>query len=161
MILFFYGLAGAGKSFVGRHIADNLGIPYYEADELLTDEMKQAIITGQPITQEMVDKFMLVIISFIKNLLATGINDFVISQALYRIKNRAQIAHEFPNIQFIEVTASDEIIFDRLAKRNDWVSTQYAKEMQRHFQRSDDSLCIRNDQDGTSHLDMQVGLVIK
>jgi len=51
--LFFYGVAGSGKSFVANLVGDLAGWHVYEADDDISDAMKLALAEHRPFTVEM------------------------------------------------------------------------------------------------------------
>ncbi|HSB94870.1 MAG TPA: hypothetical protein VLC91_00365, partial [Spongiibacteraceae bacterium] len=60
--LFLFGLAGGGKSYVGNLIGRLAGWRVYDADDDLTDEMKQALAEHRPFTPPMRDRFFEIVI---------------------------------------------------------------------------------------------------
>ena len=60
-VLFFFGLAGAGKTYVGQVAGEHLGWPVYEADTDLLEEMHTAIREKTLFTDEMRAKYFAVV----------------------------------------------------------------------------------------------------
>ena len=134
MLIILFGLAGAGKN----HIAQILSSPPYDyyfcdADTALTQEIKLAIQTKTPFTQQMRDNYTDVIIKKISELQPSHPN-LVITQALYKEKNRKVLLSHFPDAKFIWVTSLPALINNRLKQRKDWVDEEYANLLQKDFE---------------------------
>lgn len=145
MIIIVFGLAAAGKNYVGKVIAKYFDCHYEDADQWLLDEMKQCILAKQNFTIPMLSEFTNKVIGNIKNL-KQKYSNLVISQAFYRSDNREAILKNFPNedLIFIQVNASDEVILERLKRRGDWVCPEYAAGMRKYFEEMDNALVINN-----------------
>jgi len=143
MLLILFGLAGAGKTFVGRFLADHYGFHHEDGDQWLTIEMLAAISNKKPFTQEMRDRFTGEVVKHIASL-NTEYTDVVISQALYKQKNRDQILKKFPHAIFVQVDASDDVIFSRLIARSNEVDPKFANVIRKNFERMDVSFTIHN-----------------
>ena len=50
---FLFGKAGAGKNYVGDFMQAHFNVTHFDADKLLTDEMKDFIANGKQFTQEL------------------------------------------------------------------------------------------------------------
>lgn len=93
-----FGEMGSGKSFQGQRLATQLGVPYFEGDEFLSEELKARVSRANPLTVGDVNKF-------VKEGLIPGIlhlthanRDFVISQALYARVHREQVARALESV---------------------------------------------------------------
>lgn len=158
MIVIVFGLAASGKTYLGRLISRHFGYHHEDADGWLTESMKQCIADGTLFTFEMLDDYTEKIIANIEELQKDH-SHIVITQALYRTKNRDVIKDYFTNhpegkqdIVFLQVEAEDEIIYQRVVDRGDWVSPEYAKENRVWFQAMEDAFVIRNEGSGDDHL---------
>ena len=149
MLMILFGLAGAGKTYVGKLLAKNFDLHFEDADDWITEDMRAAIEQGQPFfSEKMRDDFTKVMIANIKQLLKKGHKNIVIAQALYRQKNRVQILDAFPDAIFAHVDASDEIIMQRLVARGGKVNLEFADLIKEHFELMPGSLVINNNEDG-------------
>ena len=52
MILIVMGVAGCGKSTIGRQLAERLGWPFYDGDDLHPAANVEKMRQGQPLTDE-------------------------------------------------------------------------------------------------------------
>lgn len=141
MLLILFGLSGAGKNFVGSILEKEFGYYYWDADSEILAIMKQQILQKQVFTQDMRDEFTNNIIYKISELKKNHQN-IVISQALYKIKNRDQIALRFPDAKFIQIISSAENIGNRILQRNDWVDQEYAAKINAHFENQQESCAV-------------------
>ena len=46
------GVAGVGKTTVGRRVADELGLPFHDADDFHSEESRRKMAAGIPLTEE-------------------------------------------------------------------------------------------------------------
>lgn len=149
MIIIVFGLAAAGKTYVGKLISKYFDFYHEDADQWLTLDMKEYVQEEKIFTLGMLDDFTSNIIMNIEKL-ATIHKNLVISQALYRTKNREVIRDHFQDrdVVFLHIDADDEVIYQRLVKRGDWVMPDYAKAMRHFFQSMDNAIKINNNQNG-------------
>src|SRR5690606_4548719 len=56
-LLVLFGIPGAGKTYVGRVLAADFGFHFRDVDQDLPDEMREAIVNKQPVTDAMRDAF--------------------------------------------------------------------------------------------------------
>jgi len=133
MLIFLFGHPGVGKNYVGETLASHLGFYFWDADLALTTNMQSYIANKQVFTQEMRDNFVQIIIKNTGELLKKH-PDLVIAQALYKEKNRRQLAAAFPEALFIWIKASRKNILTRLKLRNNAVDQSYAEKVQSQFE---------------------------
>ena len=132
-LLFFFGLAGSGKTFCGNLISARLGYHCYDLDADCTPAMRAAISEGQPFTDEMRDEFFTIVSGRIRELRETH-QKVLVMQAAYKERHRAFVASEHPGVALVWVDAPDELITQRLQARGDAVSAEYATKIRANFQ---------------------------
>jgi len=132
-LLFFFGLAGAGKTFCGNLISERLGYFCYDLDADCTSEMRQAIAEGMPFTDTMRDEFFEIVSQRIGELRQKH-PKVLVMQAAYKERHRAFVASEHPGLALVWVDAPDELIRRRLQARGDTVSAEYATKIRANFQ---------------------------
>ncbi len=149
IIVIVFGLSATGKSYIGKILQTYFNFYYEDADIWLPEEMKDYVHQKKLFSLEMLDNYTNIIISKIKNL-SQAHPKLVISQALYRQKNREQIQHFFSSqkVIFLQVDADENIINQRIIDRGDWVDLDYAKEMRSYFQPMSDAKIITNNDNG-------------
>jgi gluconokinase len=131
--LFFYGVAGSGKSFVANLVGTLAGWYVYEADDDISDAMKLALAEHRPFTDEMRDEFF-TRISLKINQLQKQYPQLAVSQAVYKQKHRDYLQCQMPTMEMICVTASDQCIFDRIKGRNRGISHASAQALRADFE---------------------------
>src|SRR5687767_12930795 len=134
MLIFLFGHPGVGKNYVGDVLEQHFDYYFWDADLALTTEMKEYIHKKQIFTQEMRDQFVQIIIKEIAKLLETHKN-LVVAQALYKEKNRKQLAKIFPDAKFILIQAQSDNIIARLKRRNNTIDQAYAEMIQSQFEK--------------------------
>ncbi len=132
-LLFFFGLAGAGKTFCGNLISERLGYHCYDLDADCTPIMREAIATGTPFTDVMRDEFFGIVSRRIGEL-KQRYSKVLVMQAAYKERHRALVASEHPGLALVWVDAPDELITRRLQARGDAVSAEYATKIRANFQ---------------------------
>ena len=133
MLLILIGLSGSGKNFVGEILAREFDFYFWDADIDIPQNMREQIYKKEFLSQKMRDEFTENIIRKIAELKIKH-PKLVISQALYKERNRHQIALAYPDAQFIHVVSNKKNINDRLQQRNNWVDQTYADKISMHFE---------------------------
>jgi gluconokinase len=132
-VLFLFGLAGSGKTFVGELLGRLSGRYVYEADQDLTPAMTGAIATGAPFTDAMRDEFFLIVATRI-NELRRAHRNLIVTQATYKQRHRDLIKAQVEHAAFIHITALDSIVIERLISRGDNITPEYATVMRANFE---------------------------
>lgn len=143
-LLFFFGLAGAGKTFCGNLISERLGYYCYDLDVDCTPSMREAIATGTPFTDTMRDEFFGIVSHRIGELKKKH-SKVLVMQAAYKERHRALVAAEHPGLALVWVDAPDELITRRLQARGDAVSAEYATKIRANFQPPSEGPRLVND----------------
>jgi gluconate kinase len=133
-IYFFFGRSGAGKSFLGNYLQEKYQFTHFDGDSILTKKMRELIIEEEKFTQEMVDEYNQNLIENIQQLYLTSNKNVVISQGLYRNKNRLEIHQQFPDIQWILIHADAPLCAERVAQRKNHVTAMYANKISHLFE---------------------------
>lgn len=133
MLVVLFGLAGAGKTYVGKFLGEKSNFYFWDAGEALTDEMKERICEKRSFTQAMRDRYFTIVIERMK-LLCAEHEHVVVSQAFYKNKNREQVLSTFPDCLFIQVSIEFKILLKRLRERNNSVDEDYANKISINFE---------------------------
>ncbi len=166
MIVIVFGLAASGKTFVGKTLAKHSSFHHEDADHWLSQEMKEYIAQKKLFTLEMLEWFTNKIITNTEKL-KEKYENIVITQALYRQKNREAIKQYFGSkgdVIFLQMEAEDQVIYQRLVKRADWVFPEYAESMKQYFEPMKEAQIIRNNKEGEEEIVLQLkkyGLLLK
>lgn len=155
MIVIIFGLAAAGKTYIGKILSNYFDFYHEDADLWLTHDMQDFVKEQKHFTLNMLEDFTQNIIHNIEELKKQDKN-IVITQALYRSQNRDTIKQYFlakkQKLLFIQVEANDEVIHQRLVTRGDWVLPDYAVSMRKFFQPMPDAITINNNQIGENSI---------
>lgn len=143
-VVFLFGLAGAGKSYCGVLLAERLGYACCELDEHLTPAMQQAISEKRSFTEEMRDDFFTVVQDVIAQRLSTGMPTIFI-QAAYKERHRQMLKAAHPTLEFVCVSAPDNVIEQRLKGRSNGVGVEYAATIARNFEAGSTDRVLLND----------------
>ncbi|MDI1353116.1 MAG: shikimate kinase [bacterium] len=133
MLVILFGLSGVGKTYVGQVLSQCKSFFFFDADELLTDEMKECIANKKSFTQEIRDRYFLLLIDKL-TLLCSKYKHVVVSQAFYKNKNREQVLAVFPESLFILIESDLKSIMKRIALRQGVVDEEYAKKISSEFE---------------------------
>ena len=133
-ITILFGKAGSGKSFIGEYLQNHYHCLHFDADQLLTDEMKKYIRLEKQMPVELIDEYMEILKRKIRDFYQTQTIPLIISQAMYRNKNRLSLLQEFPQLKFIWVTADEKVCYERIKQRNNSITVSYAEKMSLLFE---------------------------
>lgn len=133
MLLYLYGLSAAGKNFVGHVLEDSFGFTFYDGDWDLTDELREAVRTKQPFTDDMRDRYYAIIVRRLAELRAS--NPFLVfGQATFKERHRQQILAAHPDTIFVLITADLSLRMGRLQRGNNPVTADYAQRIDQFFE---------------------------
>ncbi|MEK6734052.1 MAG: AAA family ATPase [Pseudomonadota bacterium] len=159
MIIIVFGLAAAGKTYVGKFLNKHYGFHHEDGDHWLSTDMQQYVHEKKLFTMDMLEDFTVNMIANIEKLKENH-NYLVITQALYRKKNRDTIKSYFESknekVIFLQVEADDEVIYKRLVDRGDWVFPEYAASMRQFFESMETAQVIYNNEDGEENISKQI-----
>lgn len=162
MIIVIFGLAASGKTYIGKILSKNFNFHYEDADQWLSEEMHLFIEKRKIFSLKMLEDFTKIIIANIEKLSKIYPN-LIISQALYRQKNREQIQQYFLSepINFIQITANNQTINQRLLERGDWVNSNYANDIHKFFEPMPNVQVIENNNYGEKSIIKQFENILK
>ena len=122
--LLLFGQIGSGKSHVGELLAREFELHHHDADQDLPPAIAAAIRRHEPFTEAMRDDF----VGRIQARIASLVRDhprFVVSQALFKERNRNRLHIAFPDLRFVWVRSTPELIAARLKERTGHVASAY------------------------------------
>jgi gluconokinase len=149
VIVYLFGLAGAGKSWTGDVLERRFGFFRYEADADLTQEMRDSIASKQNMTIPMLDRYFEIIADRIVALASIHEN-LVVTQATYRERHREYLRGRLPDMILIHVAAPWETIVERLSANRLVVDVSYAEQMLPYFE-DPKQLVIRFENTGSEY----------
>lgn len=146
-LVFIFGLAGAGKSFAAEMLGRMSGAHVHDFEGELTPAMKGAIERGESFTEPMRDEFFAFLCGRLSELRAKH-RPLIVSQGAYKERHRAMIRAAHPDVVFVWIRASDEILYPRIERRTVGVSAEFARTIAPNFEPPDEAV-ITLDNDGT------------
>lgn len=160
-VFFFFGLAGSGKSYVIDLLARKTGWYAYDADQDLTDEMREALNNQEMFTDQMRFDYIKKVVNKI-NILSKDYKKLLVAQANYKQKYRDYVRANLKDAyDFIYISATDSIIYERLKTRNDNLDLDYFKKISVNFEEPDISVKeIHNIKSNKEIVDQFLGLYL-
>lgn len=158
MVLYIlFGLPGAGKTFAGEIFKKEFGFYLYDGDIDMPLDLRQAIIAGQMVTDNMRNRFFGRLIKKI-SLLTKNHNKLVVTQTFIKEKYRRQLLKNVPHARFILIESNIKIRERRLIKRKYFPSNLgYARKMNNLFDAPKiDHLIITNNKEGAEQIKRQI-----
>src|SRR5215468_7586998 len=115
MIVIVFGVSGAGKTTIGRLLAEQLGWRFYEADDFHTAANIEKMRSGHPLTDEDRWPWLERLREQIKRSLATGENAVLACSALKRAyRDRLQASED---VKFVFLSGDYALIEKQLRSR--------------------------------------------
>lgn len=132
-VLFFYGLAGAGKTHVGQWVARETGRWFHDADDDISDEMRQALAEQRPFTDTMRDAYFPRVVERIQRLQQQH-ETLVVTQGVYKQRHREYLQQAIPGVALVCVQCSLTTLQRRLSERQGGISSASAAALLADFE---------------------------
>lgn len=160
-LIILFGLPGTGKTFVGKVFEKYFDYYFYDGDNDLTEEMKQAIKVQKVFTDQMRDVFFKKLIDKIQKLAAKH-NKLVVAQTFIKEKYRISLIKKIPETKFILIETKNSLREKRLAQRKDYpLDLEYARKMEMNFDKPIiNHLVITNNIDGVEDIKKQIKNIV-
>src|SRR5438132_7357806 len=107
------GVAGSGKTRVGRALAESLGWPFYDADDFHPPANVAKMAAGIPLTDEDRAPWLAALRAHIDARLAAGDNTVIACSALKKAYREVLIADP-GRVKLVYLSGSRELLHDRL-----------------------------------------------
>ena len=162
MIIYLYGLPGAGKNYIGNIISKNFNFYFKDADEYLPKYMKDKLKIQEQFTYNDVEYYHHIIAQQLINL-SSKHNNIVICQASFFQKHRNLIKSKLTNkdLYFVHINANKKIIINRLKNRNSCVTPKYMHDMCRYLQINQQDFQINNNYSSNKQLIEQCNYIFR
>lgn len=132
-LVVLFGLPGTGKSFVGKVFEKYFDYYFYDGDNDLTEEMKEAIKIQKVFTDRMRDVFFEKLIGNIQELKSRH-KRLAVAQTFIKEKYRVNLIGKIPETKFILIKTKKSIREKRLAQRISYpLEIEYARKMKLNF----------------------------
>ncbi len=116
-IIFIIGVAGSGKTTIGKLVAAAMGIPFFDGDDFHSMENKDKMASGNPLNDE--DRLPWLKAINHKAIEASLNNGAVIACSALKHQYRSILANEINHIHWIFLEGNYDTIHQRLLERND------------------------------------------
>ena len=111
--LVMMGVSGSGKTTVGTLLASDLNVPFIDADDLHPAANKEKMASGHPLTDD--DRWPW--LALVGDALRDAGNGVVVACSALKRSYRDAIRTQAPDVRFVYLEGSREVLADRLAKR--------------------------------------------
>ena len=116
MVVIVMGVAGAGKSTIGRALAASLGWEFHDGDDLHSEENKRKMQRGEALTDRDRGPWIIAVRRVVEAMLSSGVNGVVACSALKQ-SYRDQIIGDPASVKLVYLKGSQRLIGERLAGR--------------------------------------------
>jgi gluconokinase len=123
MVVIVMGVAGAGKSTIGKMLADTLGWEFVDADELHPSANIDKMRRGIPLTDEDRQSWLLALHSMIRRWLSQDREAVLACSALTQ-QHRQTLLVDRNRVRFVYLKGSYELIATRLAQRRHFMAAE-------------------------------------
>jgi gluconokinase len=119
VVIVVMGVAGAGKTTVGRQLARQLGWPFYDADDLHAPTSIERMRRGAPLTNEHRTPWLTGLAELIGEHTRARRSMILACSALRRSHRAALLAnaHDHADVRMVHLRADPAVLADRLAGR--------------------------------------------
>jgi gluconokinase len=121
LVIVVMGVAGVGKTTVGRQLADELGWPFYDADDLHPPVNIERMRSGSPLTDEQRTPWLAGLAALIAEHARTD-RSMVLACSALRRSHRTTLMGEAPdarNVRLVYLRLDPALLADRLGLRAD------------------------------------------
>ena len=112
MIVVLMGVAGVGKSAVGRRLASELGWRFFDADDAHAPEDVERMRAGVPLDEAARDRWIVRVERALRGFAERG-EDAVVACSALRARHRERLR----GVKFVHLVGRPELIARRLAER--------------------------------------------
>lgn len=116
MVIVVMGVAGSGKTTVGRALAASLGRPFFDADDFHPPENIARMRAGVPLTDADREPWLASLCALIERADAAG-EDLVLACSALRARFRERLRAAAKDLRYVYLDAGRDVIAHRLAER--------------------------------------------
>ena len=119
VVVVIMGVAGAGKTTVGRALSAELKWPFIDADDFHTPENKERMRAGTPLTDAQREPWLATLRGFVADSLTNGRSAVLACSALRRRYREALVPPGVPSdaVRFVHLRTSADVLASRLGRR--------------------------------------------
>ena len=116
MVVVLMGVAGAGKTTVGRRLAQELGWTYYEGDDFHPPSNIEKMARGKPLNDADRDPWLDALHELVQDLLRRGENAVLACSALKRRYRKRLLVHR-DSVRLVYLQGTREVLHRRIESR--------------------------------------------
>ena len=117
-VIYIMGVAGSGKSTIGRRLSEAIGIPFFDGDDFHPQTNIDKMASGQALNDEDRKAWLGSIINFVKKQLPE--NSLIIACSALKQIYREQLGRGIENqTQWVYLKGDYNLIFQRMQQRKD------------------------------------------
>lgn len=116
MFIIFMGVAGCGKTTIGKMAAEALGVPFYEGDDYHPPENVDKMSRGIPLNDDDRAGWLAALANILREGIAKG-ESGVMSCSALKEKYRRQLRVDADQVRFIYLKGSYDLIWARMEAR--------------------------------------------
>jgi carbohydrate kinase (thermoresistant glucokinase family) len=116
MIVVLMGVAGAGKTAVGRRLAARLGWAFHDGDDLHPEANVRKMADGRPLTAEDRRPWLAAIRALLVGLASAG-TDAVVACSALTAESRRTLLSDLREARLVYLRGAPELIAERLRRR--------------------------------------------
>ena len=114
MVLVVSGVAGSGKTTIGKMLAERLDVPYAEADDFHSEANRLRMAAGLPLSDDDREPWLAAICTWIAQRLQAGESGIVTCSALKRTYRDQLLT---PGVKLVYLKVDRETVASRLSER--------------------------------------------
>jgi gluconokinase len=118
MVIVVMGVAGCGKTTVGRALAERLEMPFQEGDALHPPANVAKMASGTPLTDDDRTPWLAAVAAWIDERRRAGIGGVISCSALKRAYRRVLVGDR-PDVRLVYLQGDEPLLATRLAARTD------------------------------------------
>ncbi len=115
MIIQVIGVSGCGKTTIAKKLSNDLGLPFYDADDFHPQANIDKMSSGKPLNDE--DRASWLEILSVNLQQWEGEGGAILACSALKEKYRNRLAQDLKNCFWVFLSGSYELIFDRMRKR--------------------------------------------
>jgi gluconokinase len=115
-VVILSGVAGSGKTTVGRALAERLGWPFHDADDLHSPASVERMRNNLPLDDEQRQPWLLRVRAVVEAAIVDGAGAVIACSAL-KERYRHTLADGLTGVRFVFLTGDPRLLRDRLEKR--------------------------------------------
>ncbi len=113
LLVVVMGVSGSGKSTIGSLLAERLGVPFLDADDLHPQRNVATMAAGRPLTDDDRRPWLVAV----GEAIAAADTGLVVACSALKRHYRETILEQAPLTRFVELDGSPQLLLDRLSAR--------------------------------------------